>query len=102
MTAIIPLTDRTKTHFLGTRYIARELRQQLECALDEHHRVTLDFSAVSVTQSFIDELMGVLILKNGPSLIARLAFKGCSRDVKEIIRLVIGRRSKDYSEINQH
>jgi len=99
---IIPLSDRANAHFLGTRFMARPLRQQLENALDEHRNVTIDFSTTSVTQSFIDELMGTLILKNGPDLINRLTFKECSTDVKEIIRLVIGKRVKDYNTSHQH
>ncbi len=100
--AIIPLSDRANAHFLGTRFMARELRRQLEHALEEHRNVTIDFSTTSVTQSFIDELMGTLILKSGPDLITRLTFKECSTDVKEIIRLVVGKRIKDYNEAHQH
>ena len=101
-TITFPLTERVKTHFLGTRYTARPLRQELENMLAEHYEVTLDFSAMSVTQSFIDELMGALILKNGPDLMKRMSFKGCSNDVKEIIRFVIGSRSKDYIQTHHH
>ncbi len=101
-TSIITLSDRANANFLGTRFLARPLRQQLETALEEHRNVTIDFSTISVTQSFIDELMGILILKNGPDLISRIAFKKCSTDVKEIIRLVIGKRINDYRKTHQH
>lgn len=101
-TIIFPLTERVKNHFLGTRYTARPLRQELENMLAEHRKVTIDFSTVSVTQSFIDELMGALILKNGPDLIKRISFKGCSDDVKEILRFVIGSRTRDYVKERQH
>lgn len=99
--AIIPLSDYANAHFLGTRFMARPLRQKLESALSEHRNVTIDFSTISVTQSFIDELMGMLVLKSGPDLINRLTFKACSTDVKEIIRLVLGKRVNDYSKAHQ-
>ncbi len=94
--------NQAKAHFLGTRYSARSLRQNLESALADYDEITLDFDSIAVTQSFIDELLGVLVLKNGPEIVRRMIFRGCSKDVKEIIRFVIGSRTSDYLKANQH
>ncbi|MNC80484.1 hypothetical protein D3C75_1332900 [compost metagenome] len=49
----------------------------------------IDFSGADVTQSFIDELIGALILKNGREVISHLIFENCSADVKGIISFVV-------------
>jgi len=102
MKTIIPLSEYTQAHFLGSRYSARPLRDQLEAMLAEHREITIDFKGMSVTQSFIDEFVGVLILKNGESLLRQVVFKGCSLDIKEILKFVIGRRTEDYKQVHQH
>jgi len=102
MNTIIQLESQTQAHFLGTRYSARTLRARLESALVDHNEITLDFSSMAVTQSFIDELIGALILRNGPEIVKQMVFRGCSPDVKEIIRFVIGSRSSDYIKARQH
>lgn len=102
MSQVIPLSSLSETHFLGTRYSARNLRQELEGALLANEQVVLDFNSTSVTQSFIDELLGVLILKHGPDFLDKIVFKNCSVDVKEILQLVVNKRSDDYINKNQH
>lgn len=102
MSQVIPLSDRSETHFLGTRFCARDLREELEDALVAYDQVTLDFNSTSVTQSFIDELLGVLILKNGQDFLNKIVFKNCSPDVKEILQLVVSRRSEDYKKKHHH
>jgi hypothetical protein len=57
---------------------------------------------MSATQSFIDELLGILILKHGPDITQRLVFKGCADDIKEIISFVVSTRTEDYQKKNQH
>ena len=102
MSQVIPLRDRSDTHFLGTRFSARDLRQELEDALVMHEQVTLDFNTTSVTQSFIDELLGILILKNSPEFLNKIVFKNCSLDVKAILQLVVSTRSEDYRKKHHH
>jgi hypothetical protein len=49
---------------LGTRSVAVPLRQQVESALqNERGNICLDFAGVTVTQGYMDELLGVLILR---------------------------------------
>lgn len=84
--------------FLGTRFRALALRDELEQLLADHAEVVLDFSGVEATQSFIDELLGVLVLQRGPAAIERLMFRGCSEDVKATINFVLGDRLEQYSQ----
>ncbi|SRR5712692_424069 len=97
------IAERAKTNFIGTRYVARELRQELEKLLARSQEVVLDFSGmVSATQSFIDELVGVLILDQGPDTVNRLIFKGCSDDIKALLHFVVTTRTEDYRSQKQH
>ena len=97
------IAEHTKDHFLGSRFRARELREELEGLLARADEVVLDFSGmVSATQSFIDELIGVLILNKGPAMVERFVFKGCSADIKEIINFVVSTRTEDFKKKNQH
>lgn len=103
MRAAFSVTEHTKAHFLGSRFRARELRDELEALLSKVDEVVLDFTGMmSATQSFIDELLGVLILKHGPDITQRLVFKGCANDIKEIISFVVSTRTEDYQKKNQH
>ena len=74
--------------------------QRLLASADE---VVLDFTGMkSATQSFVDELVGVLVLKHGPDIVQRLVFKGCAEDIKEILGFVVSSRSEDFLKKNQH
>jgi len=85
--------------FLGSRYSGNRLRLELEEALGHHDRVVLDFTGVGVvTQSFIDEAIGVLILQHGPDILRRLSFKNCNEDVQSVIRYVANTRCEDFQK----
>jgi anti-anti-sigma regulatory factor len=86
--------------FLGTRHRALAIRDELESLLAKHGEVVLDFSGVEATQSFLDELLGVLVLERGPDIVEQLVFRGCSEDVKETINFVLGDRIEQY-KLNQ-
>jgi hypothetical protein len=97
------IAEHTKDHFLGSRFRARELREELEVLLARVDEIVLDFTGlVSATQSFIDELVGVLILIHGPDIVQRLVFKGCSEDIRAIIGFVVSSRTEDFKRKNQH
>ena len=82
---------------LGTRDEAIPLRQQVERALDlSELAVCVDFCGTTVTQSFIDELVGVLILRRGPAVLQRLGFRQCSEEVQAVIRFVAASRIRDF------
>ena len=42
------------------------------------------WNGVFVTQSFVDELFGPMILRIGPAVLQRLAFSGCNDETKAI------------------
>ena len=97
MTASIPMLEKVPKGFGGSRGRAALLRQELEHRLDKELKVVIDFSGVDVTQSFADELIGVLVFHHGPEVLKRLVFKGCTRDVKAILRFVCSARAKDFA-----
>jgi hypothetical protein len=88
-------TDSEKV--LGTRYSAISLRQHVEERLEGCETVRVDFGGVFVTQSFVDELFGPLILRMGPIVLERLVFAGCSEDTQAILKLVFASRIRDFS-----
>jgi len=92
------LGDSTKARaFHGSRASGQLLRLALEEALQSEDHVTLDFTGVGiVTQSFIDEVVGVLILEYGPEILQRLSFKSCNEDVQAVIRFVAASRSENF------
>jgi hypothetical protein len=82
---------------LGTRDAAVPLRREVEQVLEHApSNICVDFSGVSVTQSFMDEFLGVLILRHGPGILQRLTFKQCAEDARAVIRFVVSTRSRDY------
>lgn len=82
------------------RYLGRELRQQLEQLLEKPGDVRIQFEQVGVTQSFLDEFVGVLVVRHGQSLVDRLVFVGCSRDAQALLELVIGARLEDHDRLS--
>lgn len=97
----IDLHSGTGGRFAGSRFSAMPLRQDLEEKLVQSRAdLVLDFSGMSATQSFVDELVGVLVLRQGPDILKRLIFKGCSEDVRAIIRFVVIDRYDQY--VKQH
>jgi STAS-like domain of unknown function (DUF4325) len=82
---------------LGTRYSAIDFRERIEGQLESCRSVELNFAGAFVTQSFVDELLGPLILRMGASALERLTFSGCSEEAKAIVRLVIAARIRDYT-----
>ncbi len=103
MQAAFSILEHTQAQFLGSRFRARELREELEKLFTHADEVVLDFTGMkSATQSFIDELVGVLVLQHGPEIIQRLVLKGCTKDVKEILNFVVSSRANDFLAKNRH
>lgn len=40
--------------------------------------VSVDFAGVAVTRSFMDEFLGVLILRHGPEVLRRVELRNCT------------------------
>lgn len=83
-------------HFFGTRFIGQQMRGELEALLDRNQSVEIDFTGLNATQSFVDELIGVLVLHYGAAVLQRLTFKGCNEDIKAILHFVVSSRLADY------
>lgn len=82
---------------MGSRAIAAQFRKELEDALGAGNHVVLDFEGVEATQSFVDELIGVVVLNRGPKVLDVVSFKKCSPDMKAIINFVLGDRLRQFA-----
>lgn len=97
--ATIPASLGPNIFMLGTRDVATPLRDKVESALDASiGSVCVDFRGLLVSQSFMDEFLGVMILRRGPAVLDRVIFRNCNDDVKAAIRLVATIRTRDYEE----
>jgi hypothetical protein len=100
-TIITPSSARS-IHILGTREAATPLRSQVEEALSAcAGPVSVDFDGLLATQSFMDEFLGMLILRHGPSVLDRLRLLNCHEDVQAVARLVTEIRSRDFEAARQ-
>lgn len=78
---------------LGSRPAAVPYRERIENTLDAGGEVIIDFSGVEATQSFVDELIGVVVMRRGATSLSQISFRGCSTDLKAIIRFVVSDRA---------
>ncbi len=95
MTQIL-IKNYSQSSTIGARALATPIRELVDAAMAQDQEVVLDFSDIRVTQSFVDELVGSMILRNGPSILSRLVFKGCAEDVRAILRFVTADRTAQY------
>lgn len=102
MRSQIHLNQHARGHLVGTRTLATPLREEAETALSRGFEVALDFAGVEATQSFIDELVGVMILKHGPDVLEKLVFKSCTPNVRAIIEFVAADRCDQYLKQHTH
>lgn len=96
----ISLASRSETvRTLGMRASAAPYRKEIEMMLDSGNTVVIDFSGKEATQSFVDELVGALVLKRGESVVSKLSFKNCPDAVKSIIKFVINDRAAQLNQL---
>ncbi len=95
-TQLIALQQHALGSMMGMRSSALPIRLQIEQALAAGQEVTVNFTGVAVTQSFIDELLGALILRDGPGVLERIVLKGCSEETRGIIRFVASDRAEQF------
>lgn len=98
----IALREHAHGRLIGARTSAVPLRLQVEDTLAKGYEVVFDFSGVEVTQSFVDALIGELVLKRGPEVLAQMVFKSCSDEVRAIIEFVAADRVDQYRKANSH
>jgi len=94
----IVLSEFAAGRLLGTREVALPIRDQVTAALDAGETVALHFAGTNPTQSFVDELVGVLVLERGESVLDHLVMKGCNEDTKAILHFVVGDRLDQLAE----
>lgn len=99
----IALNQFANNRLACSRFSATPARETLEELLAQSDcEVSLDFSDISATQAFCDELIGVLVLRHGPDVLGRLVFKSCSDDVKAILQFVAADRCDQYLKTHSH
>jgi hypothetical protein len=81
---------------LSRRERAVPVRIQIEDRLAAGEAVEIDFEHIEATQSFIDELIGILVLERGPDVLRQLRFRKCSPDMKAIISFVVSDRAAQH------
>lgn len=96
MTMQIALQQHALGRMIGMRSSAVPIRKSIEQALDNGQDVVVNFTGVEVTQSFVDELLGALILREGPEIMQRLILKGCSDQTRGIVRFVAADRAEQF------
>ena len=102
MNCVLPIeSDDESVNVLGTRHTALDFRERVSRQLEICQTIQVDFRGVFVTQSFVDELFGPLILRMGPVLLDRLIFSGCGDDTLAIINLVFASRLGDFEAQNR-
>lgn len=102
MRTSVQLNAYANGRLLGPRLAAAPIRKKIEIALAIGNDIVLDFSNIEATQSFIDELVGFLILQRGPDVLGRIIFKSCSDDVKAILQFVAADRCDQFKTTHTH
>ena len=81
---------------IGMRSSALPIRLQINQALQAGEEIILNFAGVTVTQSFIDALLGALVLRSGPNTMQKIILKACSEETRGIIRFVVTDRAQQF------
>lgn len=81
---------------LSRRKGAQPIRYDIDDHLADGCVVEVDCVGADATQSFMDELVGILVLERGPQVLSRLRFRGCSKDMKAIINFVVSDRAEQF------
>ncbi len=92
----IVLQRYAKGSMIGMRSTATPIRQLIERGLSEGHDIAINFTGVEVTQSFVDELLGAIILRRGPQVMRHVILRGCSDTTKSIIKFVTHDRADQF------
>ena len=93
MNTLISLAIGSETiRTLGMRSSATPFRMEIERYLDCGNTVSIDFGGKEATQSYVDELVGALVLKRGRTVLSQISFQNCSDDLRSIIKFVVSDR----------
>lgn len=86
---------------LSRREAAQPIRIGIDSHLAQGEMIEVDCARAEATQSFMDELVGILVLERGPKVLQQLRFRGCSTDMKAIINFVVSDRAAQFMK-NPH
>lgn len=86
----------TQRRGLSRRETAQALRHDIDEHLASGELVEVDCADIDATQSFMDELVGILVLERGLQVLSHLQFRGCSPDMKAIISFVVNDRAAQH------
>lgn len=89
---IYVLREHAHNSFLASRATAAQMRRNIETIISDRGSVNIDFSDVGITQSFADELVGVLAYIYGPTVFGKINFKNCTNEHKAILNFVVSHR----------
>lgn len=87
------------TEFLGSRFSAQAFRDEITACLAYQREVRIDFAGVSVGTSFLDELVGILIVHFGSSILERLIFENCNDEAQGLLRFVVATRLEEQKKV---
>lgn len=91
-------SKRITGRLLGSRQVAMTIRDKLEVLIATGDPVEVDFRNTNPTQSFVDELIGVLVLEHQRAVLSKIVFKNCSTDTRTILHLVVSNRLAHHSK----
>jgi hypothetical protein len=81
----------TAGDFAEDKDLAASVRDEhLRPAVEAHHKITIDFTGVSlVTQSFVHALISDVLRKGGEGVLKLVVFRGCNDGVRGIVETVV-------------
>lgn len=99
-TPCFTIFEGSTQRFGSNRFVAMPLRRELEVFLRDHETIIISFRNVpDATQSWVDELIGKLIFREGKVLLKRVQFQDCSQNLQELIKFVISDRIKGHEKM---
>lgn len=99
--AVVRVIDFLKdTDFAGSRESGEKVRQDIQLKLKEANGITLDFACVNmITQSFGDEILGILTRINGIEFIKNnIRLVNHNDEIKNILNYVVKYSKKFHDE----
>ncbi len=99
-TPCFTIFEGSTNQFGSNRFVAMPLRRELEEFLRDHDEIIISFKNIpDATQSWVDELIGKLVLREGKLLLERVQFQNCTENLQELIKFVVADRIKDHNEM---
>jgi len=99
--AVVRIVDFIEnSDFSGSRKSGEQIREDIEVKLQDDTGVTLDFAQINmITQSFGDEIVGILTRINGIEFIKKnIRLVNYNDDIKSILNYVIKYSNKIHKK----